>query len=155
MALDLEILSPNDRPALLALSNGDIHELASYALTELGYKIHTATSHEDFLDRFNRIQYQVIILEDNFGNVVPAENVPLTTLQWMPMHLRRHATILLISDAFETLNAIHAFHQSVHAIVNRIDCDKLSLILQQVIHDNTLFLAAYRDTTARIAVSAR
>jgi hypothetical protein len=155
MALDLEILSPNDRPALLALSTGDIHELASYALTELGYKVHTAISHEDFMDRFNRIQYHVIMIEDTFGGVEPEKNYPLAHLQWMPMNLRRHATILLIGDVFETLNPMHAFHQSVHAVINKIDCDKLSLILQQVTHDNNHFLGAFRDVTARIATGAR
>ena len=73
----------------------------------------------------------------------------------MPTNLRRHATILLIGDVFETLNPMHAFHQSVHAVVNKIDCDKLSLILQQVIHDNDHFLSAFRDVSARIAQGSR
>ena len=155
MALDLELLSPNDRPALLAFSTDVIQELSMKALTELGYKVHTANSHEDFLERFNRIQYQVIMIEDNFGNVQAEQNVPLGVLQNMPMNMRRHATILLIGDLYETLNPMHAFHQSVHAVINRIDCDKLSLILQQVIHDNTMFLNVYRDVAARVAQGAR
>jgi hypothetical protein len=87
--------------------------------------------------------------------VEPEKNYPLAHLQWMPMNLRRHATILLIGDVFETLNPMHAFHQSVHAVINKIDCDKLSLILQQVTHDNNHFLGAFRDVTARIATGAR
>jgi hypothetical protein len=154
MALDLELLSPNDRPALLALSTNDIQELAMSALTELGYKVHTAGSHEEFQERFNRIQYQVVMIEDSFGGVLPEQNEALINLQGMQMNLRRHATIFLVGDLFETLNPMHAFHQSVHAVINRIDCDKLSLILQQVIHDNGMFLSAYRDAATRIAQSA-
>jgi hypothetical protein len=155
MALDLELLSPNDRPALLAFSTDDIQELAMSALTELGYKVHVATSHEDFLSRFNRIQYQVVMIEDSFGGVLPEQNQALTTIQGMPMNSRRHATTLLIGDLFETLNPMAAFQQSVHAVINRIDCDKLSLILQQVIHDNEMFLNMYRDVTSRLSQSAR
>jgi len=155
MALDLELLSPNDRPALLAFSTDQIQELALSALTELGYKVHIATSHEDFQARFNRIQYQVVMIEDSFGGVLPEQNTALTTLQSLPMNARRHATILLVGDLFETLNPMHAFHQSVHAVINRIDCDKLSLILQQVIHDNEMFLNAYRDAAVRITQKSR
>jgi hypothetical protein len=62
---------------------------------------------------------------------------------------------MLFSDSFETLNPMQAFHQSVHAIVNRVDLDKLLLVVQQVVNDNFTFLNVYRDVQSRIAQGKR
>lgn len=155
MSLDLEILSPTDRPVLLGISSADILEYARGVLDQMGYKVHTAINHEEFLDRFARVQYEIILLEDTFGGVLPEQNTALSTLQSMPMSVRRHATVLLVSDMLPSLDAMHAFHQSVHATVNRADMDKLMLIVQQVVNDNTLFLNTYRDVSSRIAQGKR
>ena len=48
-----------------------------------------------------------------------------------------------------------AFQQSVHAVVNRVDVDKLMLILQQVVNDNLTFLSVYRDVQSRISQGKR
>lgn len=151
MAVEFEILSPNDRPALLGISAADFQDYARGVLGQLGFKVHAASSHEEFLDRFGRVQYELIILEDNFGGVPAGQNTALTNLQLMPMLQRRHATILLLADNLVTLDPMQAFQHSVHAVVNRADVDKLSLIVQQVLADNAVFLQAYRDVQSRIA----
>jgi DNA-binding NtrC family response regulator len=155
MSLDLEILAPTDRPVLLGISSPDILDYARGVLDQMGYKVHTAINHEEFLDRFARVNYEIILLEDTFGGVLPEHNTALSTLQLMPMALRRHATVLLVSDTLPSLDAMQAFHQSVHATINRADMDKLMLIIQQVVNDNTLFLNTYRDVHSRIAQGKR
>ena len=155
MSLEMEFLSPLDKPALLAISSPDLVVAARSALTEIGYKVHETSTSPEFLDRFGRIQYQVVIIEESFGGVLPEQNVALTTLQQMQMQLRRHAAIVLLGDLFETLHPMQAFQQSVHAVVNRMDAGKLSLILQQVINDNATFLNTYRDVQARLAQGKR
>ena len=155
MSLDLEILAPTDRPVLLGISAADILDYAQGVLDQLGYKVHTATTRDEFLDRFSRVQYEIILLEDTFGGVPPDQNESLQTLQQMPMGQRRHATILLISDTLPSLDALTAFQQSVHATINRNDLDKLMLIIQQVVNDNTLFLNTYRDVQRNIAQGKR
>ena len=151
MSLDLEILAPTDRPVLLGISSPDVLDYARGVLDQMGYKVHTAVNDEEFLDRFARVQYEIILLEDTFGGVLAEQNQSLLTLQLMPMAQRRHATVLLLSDTIPSLHAMHAFHQSVHATINRADLDKLMLIVQQVVNDNTLFLNTYRDVQGRIA----
>lgn len=155
MSLDLEILAPTDRPVLLGISSPDVLEYARGVLDQMGYKVHTAVNDEEFLDRFARVQYEIILLEDSFGGVLPEQNQSLLTLQLMPMAQRRHATVLLLSDTIPSLDAMQAFHQSVHATINRADLDKLMLIVQQVVNDNTLFLNTYRDVQGRIAQGKR
>ena len=155
MSLDLEILSATDRPVLLGITSGDILDYSAGVLDQMGYKVHTASSHAEFLDRFARVQYEIVLLEETFCGAPIDQNESLQTLQMMPMSLRRHATVLLLSDTFQSLDAMSAFQQSVHATVNRMDLDKLMLILQQVVNDNTLFLNTYRDVQRNIAQGKR
>ena len=155
MSLDLEILAPTDRPVLLGIAAADILDYAQGVLDQLGYKVHTATTKDEFLDRFSRVQYEIILLEDTFGGLPPDQNESLQTLQQMPMAQRRHATILLISDTLPSLDSLVAFQHSVHATINRNDLDKLMLIIQQVVNDNTLFLNTYRDVQRNITQGKR
>ena len=155
MPLDLEILAPGDRPILLGVSSKDVLDYAEGVFDQMGYKVHVAATHDEFLERYGRVQYEIVFLEDSFGGVPWTQNKALTTLQSMPMNLRRHSTVMLFSDSFETLNPMQAFHQSVHAIVNRVDLDKLLLVVQQVVNDNLTFLNVYRDVQSRIAQGKR
>ena len=155
MSLDLEILAPTDRPVLLGISSADVLDYATGVLDQMGYKVHTAGGHDEFLDRFSRVQYELILLEDTFGGAPAEQNESLQTLQLMPMPQRRHATILLLSDTLTSLDTMTAFEKSVHATVNRNDLDKLMLIVQQVVNDNTLFLNTYRDVQRNIAQGKR
>jgi hypothetical protein len=120
----------------------------------MGYKVRSANTGEEFIERFGRVQYELTIIQDSFG-LVDGENVALKTLQGMAMSLRRHSTVVLLSDSLPTLEPMPAFQQSVHAIVNRVDVDKLMLILQQVVNDNLTFLGVYRDVQNRIAQGKR
>ncbi len=155
MPLDLEILAPGDRPILLGVSSKDVLDYAEGVFDQMGYKVHSAATHDEFLERYGRVQYEIVFLEDSFGGVPWTQNKALTTLQSMPMNLRRHSTVMLFSDTLETLNPMQAFHQSVHAIVNRVDLDKLLLVVQQVVNDNLTFLNVYRDVQTRIAQGKR
>src|SRR5882757_3813750 len=102
MAEDFDFISAADKPALLAFSTPEWMEIAKGALQELGYKIHTAATHSDFLIRFTQIRYQVVILEELFAANSIAENSTLHTLQNMPTNQRRHSTVILLAPSFQT-----------------------------------------------------
>ena len=155
MPLDLEILAPGDRPALLAITTPDVRQYAEGVLDQMGYKVHSAATHDEFLERYGRVQYEFIFMEERFGSVAPEKNRALTTFQSMPMALRRHSTFLLMSHELETLNSMQAFQKSVHAVINHIDLDKLMLVIQQVVNDNLTFLNVFRDVQSRIAQGKR
>lgn len=155
MSLQFEILSPEDRPALVGVSSSDLVTIAHSVLSELGFKVHLAETHEDFVARFGQFQYEVVVIEDSFGGVLPEQNEALTTLRNMPMNQRRHATIFLLGDLFESMNPMQAFQQSVHAVVNRGDMDKFNLIALQIIGETSAFLNVYRDVQGRLAEGKR
>jgi hypothetical protein len=120
-------------------------------LKALGYKPHEAAHHDDFLNNFAQMQYELVILEERFLCDQPADNKALATLQRMPMTRRRHAVVFLLGENFATLNTLHALQYSVSAVVHRDDIDSLGALIMQQVAETNLFLRTYRDTVLGIA----
>jgi len=149
MSEKFEFISTTDKPALLAFSTPDWLELARSALVELGYKVHTAATHSDFLIRFSQIQYQVVVLEELFAANHISENATLHALQAMPMSQRRHATTILLGDSFQTFTPMQAFQQSVHAVISSSELFLLKQLIEKAVADNALFLHSFREAQGR------
>jgi hypothetical protein len=149
MSTRFDFISATDKPALLAFSTPEWLEAAKSALNELGYKVHTAATHGDFLIRFNQVRYQVVIVEEMFAANNMAENLTLQSLQTMSMSLRRHATVILFGDSFQTFTPMQAFQQSVHAVINSSELFLLKQLIEKAVADNSLFLHSYREAQAR------
>jgi len=150
MSTTFDFVSATDKPALLAFSSPEWLEAARNALTELGYKVHTAATHGDFLIRFSQVRYRVVILEELFAANTVGENLTLQALQNMPMGQRRHATIILFGDSFQTFTPMQAFQQSVHAVINSSELFLLKQLIEKAIADNTFFLNSYTEAQARL-----
>jgi len=151
MPVEFDFTSPTDKPALLGLSSPALQTAVRETLEELGYKVHEAVNQEDFNQRFQQLQYQVVVIEELFHADTPADNAALINIQQMQMGLRRHATIVLIGPSFTTGNSLQAFQQSVHYVLNPQDGAEIKRIVPQVVAETNLFLATYRDTQSRIA----
>ena len=145
MSNKFDFISANDKPALLAFSTPEWLEAAKTALTELGYKVHTAATHSDFLIRFSQVHYQVVILEELFAANKPEENLTLQALQNMPMNQRRQATVILFGNSFQTFTPLQAFQHSVHAVINSSKLFLLKQLIEKAVADNTLFLHSFRE----------
>src|SRR5207248_9510569 len=100
MAYELEFIGPNDRPALLALSTPEWPDAARNVLAEIGYKVHAASNHDDFVVRFARIQYQLVLLEELLGCKVTEDNLTLKYIQEIRIHQRRHIALTLPVTTF-------------------------------------------------------
>ncbi len=155
MADRFEFISTTDKPALLAFSTPEWLETARSALTELGYKVHTAATHGDFLIRFSQIRYQVVIVEELFAANTVDENLTLKAIQQMPMNQRRHATVILFGDSFQTFTPLQAFQLSVHAVINSSELFLIKQLIEKAVADNTLFLHSFRETQTRVLSSSR
>src|SRR2546422_151348 len=154
MSSQFDFISATDKPALLAFSTPEWLETAKTALNELGYKVHTAATHGDFLIRFSQIRYQVVILEELFAANNISENLTLQALQNMPMGQRRHATVILFGDSFQTFTPMQAFAQSVHAVINTSELFLFKQLIEKAIADNNLFLTSLREAQAHAYSSA-
>ncbi len=153
MSNQFDFISATDKPALLAFSTPEWLESARSALVELGYKVHTAATHTDFLIRFSQVQYQVVILEELFAANNVSENLTLHALQHMPTNQRRHATVMLLGNSYQTFTPMEAFQQSVHAVINSSEIFLLKQLIEKAVSDNNMFLNSYREAQARMFAS--
>src|SRR5689334_940552 len=150
MSSKFEFISTTDKPALLAFSTPEWMEAARTALAELGYKVHTAATHGDFLIRFSQVRYHLVIIEERFAANDITENLTLQAIQQMPMSQRRHATIILIGESFQTFTPMQAFQQSVHAVINTSEMFLIKQLIEKAVADNTLFLHSLREAQSRL-----
>jgi hypothetical protein len=150
-----DFVTATDRPALIAFSTPAWMEMAKAALQELGYKVHTAATHSDFLLRFSQAQYQVVLVEELFGANTIDENLTLKALQSMTTSLRRHATILLIGDSFQTFIPMEAFKHSVHAVINSSELFLLKQLVEKAVSENNVFLNNFREVHHRVLTSGK
>lgn len=149
-----DFISTGDKPALIAFSTPEWLETAKSTLGELGYKVHTAATHSDFLTRFTQVQYQVVVIEELFGGHTIDENLALKALQNMPVNQRRHTTIILLGDSFQTFTPMEAFKHSVHAVINSSEMFLLKQLVEKAVSDNDLFLHSFREVQNRVYSTA-
>jgi hypothetical protein len=146
MATEFELLGPADKPALLAFSTPAWLEASKVACQELGYKVHTAATHTDFLARFSQIRYQIVLLEELFGANSLEENLTLKSLQTMQMSQRRHATIILLGDTVQTYNPLQAFQHSVNSVISSSELFLLNQLIEKSVADTKFFFHTYTET---------
>jgi hypothetical protein len=145
-----DFISATDKPALVAFSTPEWLDATRTALQELGYKVHTAATHSDFLIRFSQVHYKIVILEERFAANSIEENLTLQALQQMPMSQRRHATILLLGESFQTFTPMQAFQQSVHAVINSSELFLIKQLIEKAAADNEMFLHSYHEVQSRL-----
>jgi hypothetical protein len=116
----------------------------------MGYKVHVVDSHEAFAQRFNQINYQVVLMEETFAGSDFLDNATLRYLQNLPMNQRRHAAIILIGSSYETLNTMQAFALSVHCVINYSELSMLPELIQKTVAENDLFLTSFREAQRRL-----
>ncbi len=98
-----DFVSKTDKPALIAFTTPEWLESAKAALMELGYKVHTAATHSDFLIRFTSTQSQVVLIEEFFAATTFEEHLTLKAVQALSLGPRQHSTLLLVGDSIQTL----------------------------------------------------
>lgn len=150
-----DFISASDKPALVAFSTPEWLDAAKTALAELGYKVHTAATHSDFLIRFSQVRYQVVIMEELFAANEVSENLALQAIQTMPMSQRRHATVILFGNSYQTFTPMQAFQQSVHAVINSSELFLLKQLIEKAVADNALFLHSFREAQNRAYTSTK
>lgn len=150
-----DFVTSNDKPALIAFSTPGWMDSAKTALQELGYKVHTAATHSDFLLRFGQAQYQVVLVEELFGANTIEENLTLKAIQGMTVNHRRHATFLLIGDSFQTFIPMEAFKYSVHAVINSSELFLLKQLVEKAVSENSVFLHNFREIQNRILAGGK
>lgn len=147
---EFEFIGPNDKPALVAITSPELLKTAREVLAGMGYKLHIVDSHLNFETRYQQVNYQVVVIEESFAGSNLIENASLSHIQNLPMAQRRHSTIFLVGPAFESLNTMQAYSQSVHCVLNPAEFPMLGDVVRKTVGENDMFLSTYREVQRRV-----
>jgi hypothetical protein len=120
-------------------------ETVRATLKAMGYKSHKVETSEMAIERMRYTAYDVVMVQDTFAGGSLRTNALLSYLATLPMPQRRSSFVCLIGESFKTLDAMQAFVQSVHVVVNPIDLPNLAAILRKSIAEFDLLYKVYRD----------
>ena len=123
-------------------------EAARNTLRELGFKFHTAETPDLAIERMRYTNYDCIIIHENFAGSSLRTNAVLTFLAALPMAQRRYWFVCLVGPSFKTLDAMQAFAQSVHLVLNPADLSNLTAILKKSLAEFELLYRAYKESLA-------
>jgi hypothetical protein len=143
----IEFFELGDKTSLICC-DATTTEAIKGTLKELGYKFHTAETPELAIERMRYASYDCILVHENFAGSSLRSNVVLNYLAPLPMAHRRHSFVCLIGPSFTTLDAMQAFAQSVHLVLNPSDLPNLGPILKKGLAEFEALYRAYRDTLA-------
>ncbi len=143
----MDFFELGDKTSLIC-GDASITEVAKTTLRELGFKFHTAETPELAVDRIRYTSYDCIIIQENFAGSSLKSNAVLNYLSPLPMAQRRNWFVCLIGPSFKTLDAMQAFQQSVHLVLNPMDLPNLGPILKKGLAEFEQLYRSYKDTLA-------
>jgi len=150
MSLEFDFITTSDRPALVGTTTPAVTDAMQAALAQLGYKVHMAQNHGEFLHRYTQVPYQMVVVEETFAGSTLESNESLQNIQPMLMVHRRHSVFVLVGASFATFNPLQAFQYGVHAVLNPSELFLAQQLLEKAAADNDLFLHTYRDNLRRL-----
>ena len=142
-----EIVEVGDKTALIC-DDGPTGDSLKSTLQELGFKCHSAETSERAIERMKYTPYDVIAIAENFAGSNLGSNGVIRYLAPLPMAQRRNSYVVLIGDSCRTLDAMQAYAQSVHLVVNPTDVSNLGAILKKGLSDFERFYAVYKSVLA-------
>lgn len=143
----MDFFELGDKTSLIC-GDSNSTDAAKTTLRELGFKFHTAETPELAIERMRYTNYDCIVLHENFAGSSLRSNAVLNFLATLPMAQRRYWFICLVGPSLKTLDAMQAFAQSVHLVLNPADLPNLTAILKKGLAEHELLYRAYKDTLA-------
>ena len=143
----MDFFELGDKTSLIC-GDSSTTDMVKTTLRELGFKFHTAETPELAIERIRYTNYDCIILHENFAGSSLRSNAVLNFLAVLPMAQRRNWFVCLVGPSFQTLDAMQAFAQSVHLVLNPTDLPNLTAILKKGLAEDEVLYRAYKDTLA-------
>lgn len=141
----MDFFELGDRTALIC-ADPALRETVKATLNELDFKVHAADSAEPAIEQIRYTYYDCIVVQENFAGSTLRSNAVMNYISPLPMAQRRNSFVCLIGTPFKTLDAMQAFAQSVHLVVNPVDLPNLTAILKKGLAEFEATYKTYRHT---------
>ena len=148
----LEVLEEGAMSALVCVDEPERLKTVKEALEDLNYYTSVASSVKEALSKLRYNQYDLVMLDEEFCGESADNNTILRYLQPMPMSTRRNIFLMMISSQIRTLDNLLAFANSVNAVINVSDIQKVKLVLERAMADHRRFYKVYKDLVQVIGV---
>jgi len=148
----LEVLEEGAMSALVCVDEPERLKAVKEALEDLNYYSSVASSVKEALSKLRYNQYDLVMLDEEFCGESADNNTILRYLQPMPMSTRRNIFLMMISNQIRTLDNLMAFANSVNAVINVSDVQKVKLVLERAMADHRRFYKVYRDLVQVIGI---
>ncbi|HEX4997467.1 MAG TPA: hypothetical protein VFY29_04550 [Terriglobia bacterium] len=136
-----------DRTGLIC-AEPSVRDAVATAMRDLGFKFHAAETGETAIERMRYNRYDCIVIHESFAGSSLRTNSVLSYLRSLPMAQRRYSFVCLIGPSFKTLDAMQAFAESVHQVMNLADLPSLVAILKRGLMDFELRYRVYHEVVA-------
>ena len=150
----LHLIETGDKTALLCIGDQALSERIGQVVRELGYHVVVAQKPSSALSRLNYDQYDLIVLDENYGGADWSKNPVLLHLQRLPMPVRRKSFLCLLSEQAVTLDHMAAFRFGANLILNFRDVEKMQVVLERVVKDHEAFYAVFNDELGKRGASS-
>ncbi|MCU0574329.1 MAG: hypothetical protein MUF52_05025 [Syntrophobacteraceae bacterium] len=140
-----DIIEDGVRAALVCVWDTARSYKMEQTLRQLDYYVSTAFSPKEALEKLNRNQYDLVVLDEVYGGTKAGDNVVLQHFQLLPMHSRRHLFLCLLSEQLPTLERMSAFNHGVDMILHVQDMDKAKVLFVRAMKDHKHFYKVFAD----------
>ena len=130
--------------ALLCETNVAMKKKIKSALHNMNYHITAPELPKDALKQMRFHVFDMVVLNERFGDLDPKMNSVLKYMDRMNMSIRRNIFVTLITDRFRTMDNMAAFNKSVNLIVNPKNIDEIEKILRRGIADYDAFYRVFK-----------
>jgi hypothetical protein len=145
-----DFLVEEAKTSLVCIMDPDLQKRINTVLKDAEYLNTVAESARDALKKMRYHTFDIVVLDELFDCKNHQSNGVLIYLQHLPMGMRRNIFSILLSNRFQTMDNMEAFHKSVNLIINRTHINEFKKILLHGIADNEVFYKVFKNTAIKI-----
>ena len=146
----LEFFEEDVKLALVAETDPDGGDKIKQAIENLGYTYVGTESTNQTISKMRFHTFELVLIADQFDGIELSQSPVLQYLNHLSMSIRRKMFVVLIGEAFNTMDHMMAFALSANLVINRRDLDKLEGILKNAVSDNEKFYKVFMDTLSEV-----
>lgn len=145
-----DFIEEEARTSLVCVTENEMKDKINVCLSGIDFHNSSADNAREALKKMRYHTFDLVVIDELFDCRSINANGVLIFLQHLPMSIRRHVFVILISGNFRTMDNMQAFNKSVNLIVNRKNMDDFKKILLRGIADNDVFYRVYKRAVKKI-----
>jgi CheY-like chemotaxis protein len=150
----VQLITANATKMLVCVADQALAERIAKALKGLAWQVVVAPAPASALSQLETTQYDLVLLQERYGDPNPAGNPVLQYLQGLPMGLRRTTLLCLLCEETPSLDHMAAFRVGANLVVNVQDIEKLQNVLSHMMKQHQASYAIFDDELRKRGITS-